>query len=422
MKKKIKFIFVFLLLLFGGYFTTMQTNAADVMKNDVIYFVDTKDWGEIYLYLFDPNGTYSEPWSWQNEKGVMVDTGIDVDGHNLYSYTLTDNNLSGKYWKLVFSSKASGKQTKDLTYIKKDILFAPYQDPQDDGKYDGEWYIKDKSELNNLVKQAQAINQEQYTTASYKSLSTALTDGTKVLNELYTLVDLDGNSVYYSTVTNLDNALKALKLKNKITVTNTTGGTINLDSLYFEDNETINFNITPEDGYKVKEVIVSNNTTSTPLTITDDNKYSYTATNNDITISANYELKTYTITIDNNEYKLTHGSKITDISNYQDLINKDNHTFKGFKNTENNTEFNPDTEITNDLKLITEFEENTPSVDNDTTEDNESNDSKDTNEDKNIPTSSNPKTGDKIIISFVGLLFAGLGIITATKMKKKTSN
>lgn len=421
MKQKFKFIFGVLLLVSGIFFTTTQVKAADVMTNDTIYFVDTKDWGEIYLYLFDPNGTYSEPWSWQNDKGVMTDTGIDIDGHNLYSYTLTDSNLSGKYWKLVFSSKASGKQTKDLTYIKKNILFAPYQDAQDDGKYDGEWYIKDKSELNSLVQQAQAINKEEYTSASYSTLATALTNGTKILNETYTLVDLDGNSAYYSTVTNLDNAIKALKLKNKITVTNTTGGTINLNSLYFEDNETINFNINTEDGYKVKEVTITSNNISTPLTITNDGNYSYTASDSDISISVTHELKTYTIKIDNNEYTLTHGSKLSDIANYQDLINKEGYTFVGFKNIDNNAVFNLDTEITSDLNLVTEFEETTL-VDPEENDSNASNSNSNSNEDEKIVSSNNPKTGDKIIISFVGLAFAVLGIITATKLKKKALN
>ena len=223
----------------------IKIKAANIQLNDTIYFLDTKDWGDIYMYIFN-SGNGTNAWGWQDEIGKMTDTGIDINNHNLYAYTLTDSYYQDYHNTIVFSSKNAGKQTKNLAYIKKDILFAPSILESDSSKFDGEWYIKDKTQLKTLITNADNKIEEQYTTASYQNLKNILNSkiysyssngynsdrdfkesftGVKdIANSDLVLVTLDGYSVYDDAVTDLNQAINNLILKNKIITSADTGG------------------------------------------------------------------------------------------------------------------------------------------------------------------------------------------------------
>lgn len=511
MKKKYNVIFLAVVMIFTLLFG-IKIKAANIQLNDTIYFLDTKDWGDIYMYIFNSdNGTNA--WGWQDEKGKMTDTGIDINNHNLYAYTLTDSYYQDYHNTIVFSSKNAGKQTKNLAYIKKDILFAPSILESDSSKFDGEWYIKDKTQLKTLITNADNKIEEQYTTASYQNLKNILNSkiysyssngynsdrdfkesftGVKdIANTDLVLVTLDGYSVYDDAVNDLNQAINNLILKNKIITSAGTGGSISLSSKYFEENETINFNINPLIGYETKEIVITkitgydnnnnpilstNDSDITRISPNDTNKYSYNANDCDIYISVTFKKKTFTITttvgsngtinpngpitveygenkefniiankgynikkisvngidyelhngklqlnnitenteitvyfqiniytiiIDDKEYQLAYGSKITDLDNYDNIISKEGYIFKGFFTKDTNDEFNPDTEIEDDISLITVFEK------------------KATDETSNI--SNVPNTGDPILFSIIGIVIAVVGgIILLLLRKNKT--
>lgn len=466
MKKRYNFIFLAIVMMFTMLFG-IKIKAANIKLNDTIYFLDTKDWGDIYMYIFNSN-TNIGAWNWQDEQGKMTDTGIDINNHDLYAYTLTNSYYQDYHNTIVFSSKSSGKQTKDLAYIKKDILFAPSIQASGSSNFDGEWYIKDKSQLKTLITNADNKIEEQYTATSYQNLQNVLNTklysysssgytsdrdykesftGVKdIANTDLILVTLDGYSVYDDAVTDLDNAINNLVFKNKIITSSSTGGSITTTSKYFEDNETIKFNVNPLVGYETKEIVItkitgydSNNNPIlstkdediTKVNLNDTKVYSYTAKDNDIYISVtfkkktftitttidnngtidpngpitveygedkefnitankgysikkvsvngndyelsngvlklsditenteitvSFQINTYTVTIDDNEYKLSYGSKITDLDSYDDIINKTGYTFKGFTKADTDDEFDTNTTIENDIKLDTHFE------------------------------------------------------------------
>ena len=102
MKKKYNVIFLAVVMIFTLLFG-IKIKAANIQLNDTIYFLDTKDWGDIYMYIFN-SGNGTNAWGWQDEKGKMTDTGIDINNHNLYAYTLTDSYYQDYHNTIVFLS------------------------------------------------------------------------------------------------------------------------------------------------------------------------------------------------------------------------------------------------------------------------------------------------------------------------------
>ena len=504
MEKRFKIFLLSLFLISISFIAKIK--AVNIQLNDTIYFLDTKDWGDIYMYIFNSN-THTEAWAWENSEGKMTDTGIDINNHNLYAYTLTNSHYQNKHNTVIFSSKSARKQTKNLSYIKSDILFAPSITDGNTSNYDGEWYIKNKEELKNLVNKALNVEEEKYTKNSYQTLKDILNKkeysytssgyindrGYKnlyvgvndVLNTDLVLVTLDGYSVYDDAVNDLKNAINSLVLKNQIYTSSNNNGVISLNKKYFENGENIQFKITPMTGYKTSNITITkiigydnnnnpilstNNNDIKTINPNENNEYSYSP-NYDIYISAtfnkktyqitttlngngkiepfdpitieygddktylitankgykvksvlvngvlynlvgnklvlknikentaivvNFEINSYKITIDGTSYNLTYKSKLTDLKNYENIIKKEGYTFKGFKNKDNNQEYDINHEIDSDINLITIFDKI----------------------DKNNNLIVN--TGDKIIYSFIGIAIAIIGTTLLVLFRKKT--
>ena len=96
--------------------STSQNPGPDFNK-DTIYFVNTKNWSNVYLYAWEgAGGNGHQLSSWPGVK--MTKTGKQKDGHDIYSYT--SSNLLEKWDHVIFTNN-SGSQTKDL-----DIMYNLY--------------------------------------------------------------------------------------------------------------------------------------------------------------------------------------------------------------------------------------------------------------------------------------------------------
>ena len=187
--------------------------------------------------------------------------------------------------------------------------------------------------------------------------------------------------------------------KKTFTITTTVGsnGTINPNGpITVEYGENKEFNIIANKGYNIKKISVNG---------IDYELHNGKLQLNNITenteITVYFQINIYTIIIDDKEYQLAYGSKITDLDNYDNIISKEGYIFKGFVTKDTNDEFNPDTEIEDDISLITVFEKEA------------------TDETSNI--SNVPNTGDPILFSIIGIVIAVVGgIILILLRKNKT--
>ena len=114
-------------------------------------------------------------------------------------------------------------------------------------------------------------------------------------------------------------------------------------------------------------------------------------------------MKEYIVTIDGIDYTLTYNSTIDKLGGYENIIKKAGYKFIGFKIAGTNEEFDIKTKVTQNIKLETTFEQIS-------TEENNNSISSD---------KENPKTGDKIIYSFLGIILATTGIILLIVFRKK---
>lgn len=502
MKTKKIFLVLFMTLIVAILYFSINVNAVSIKGGNVIYFVDTNDWEDIYVYIYGQNS--GQAFDWQDSEGLMTDTGIDVDGHNLYSYTV-DDRYDNKYDMVIFSSKNNNSQTKDLYYVRENVMFAPYTVAQDDGTYDGEWYIQDKSSLASLVSKAENLDSNIYTSVSYANLTTVLTEAENILDNPYVLVGYYGESEYDTVVLNLQTALDNLILKNKVNLATVSGGNVLLNNVYFEDNETINFNVVPSTGFEIENVtvtkvtgydagapILSNNPEDVTMLTGDENgNYSYNAgvddlyidvtfrkkvytisttvgelgeitpegpvkveygdnkdfvikakkgyvvksvlvngnsytlaedgtlslTNitSDMSIVVEFELESFTVTIDGVDYEMLYGSKLSDLVDYNNIITKENYVFKGFQIVGTNQMFDSDSEIFSDIDLETVFAKKN----DDSTAGNNGEQGNITNRVEDI---ANPNTGDSIVLSFIGFGVSLTMLIALLFYRKKKMN
>lgn len=509
-------IITFILLLVGSVFFGFGVSALTIQE-DTIYFLDTNNWGEPYIYMYSTSN--GNAFGWQDNAGKMTDTEEDIcdtDGncYNLYKYDVS-SSYKGKYDMIVFSSKKAGKQTKDLYYVRTGTMFVT-EKKNDSGNRDGQWYVYDKTELEELVKKAEKADSTKYTASSYNALKTPLEAANSALEQTFStnfdsthtkdvLVGWDGVTPYDTIVDNLKSAVEGLTLKNKVNVATPAYGNININEEWFEDNATVEFTVKPSDGYEIVSVSVTKvtgydsdekpilSTESESLNISDTGAYSYVIGTDDVYIDATFKLKEYTITttigelegtidpvgpvtvkhgegkeftitandgydvekvtvngkeysladgkltltnitedmeivvtfklklytviIDDVEYQISHGSKITELANYDSLIAKENYTFNGFLIKGTDEYFDVDTEIKEGIELTTSFTEikkEEPEEDKDATDSAKPSIDAD---DKNVP-----NTGDSIIYTFIALIVSVITVMGLVIYKKKKMN
>ena len=99
----------------NGNATLRSTSSGnETNNNNTIYFINTKNWSNVYVYAWEGNGGSGHQNSaWPGVK--MTNTGKKVNGYYVYSYTQTD--FFDKWQKVVFSN-GSGSQTADSTLTK----------------------------------------------------------------------------------------------------------------------------------------------------------------------------------------------------------------------------------------------------------------------------------------------------------------
>ena len=503
MMKMRNYIIASVLLLVVGVFFVFGVSALTIQE-DTIYFLDTNNWGEPYIYMYSNNN--GEAFTWQNDAGKMTYTKT-VGSYKLYSYKVS-SSYKNKFDRVVFSSK-NGKQTKDLYYVRTGTMFVTNTSAMGDGKYDGQWYVYDKSELEALVEKANNADSTKYTATSYNALKTPLEAANKALSQTYgsaatdVLVSMHGATPYDSIVANLKTAVDGLELKNKVNVAVTTDGSITINQEWYEDNELVEFTVKPLDGYEIKNITVTKVTgynddgepilsaDSDDITVTENFDYSYTLGTDDIYINAEFvkkkytitttvgeleagsieptgpiavehgdnqefiitanegwvvknvivngedhsltdgkltltnvtqdmtvvvqfEIKTYVIKIDGVDYQMPHGSKITELANYDNLIVKENYTFNGFLIKGTDKYFDVDTEIKEGIELTTSF---TEIKKEESEEDKDATDSAKPSidaDDKNVP-----NTGDSIIYTFIALIVSVITVMGLVIYKKR---
>lgn len=475
MKIKKSLLGLFLLFVIVVFvFSAFKVNALNMKANDVIYFVDTNDWGvsnsnaKLYVHLWN-SSTGDVAFGWQDDKGRLTDTETDVcdsngDCHNVYKFDIS-SEYGDKYDMIIFSASNVGTgssfQTKNLSYPGPNTIFTIYensiQNGDQHGRYSGEWLVYDRTELQELVNEASKIDVSLYTNATATTFTNALDAAKLVISTIYprneeemanykdVIVNADGSSSYDSLLSNLRTAMNGLVEKNKISVSTPVGGSVSIDSYYFEDNETINFKLIPiNEGYEptfVRVIKVTGYDGNVPilstkeeditnLDINDTGIYSYVAGTDDIYIDVAFNIKEYTITttvgdlgtidpngpitvehgtgkeftitakegynikgvtvngkdyvlkdnkltltditedmevvvtfeintyvvkVDGVDYRISHGSLLSDLSSYNNIITRNGYKFEGFKLAGTDKEFDLNTKITSDIELETEF-------------------------------------------------------------------
>lgn len=227
--------------------------------------------------------------SFNNNKPLAEWPGVAMqeEGEDIYCYTHTDDSEAYNY--VIFNG--GGKQTVDLSLIDdKEQLIDTFLYQFDDshmigGKYIGEWYVYDTSELVEIVNTAKALDGKKYTINSYNNVLAALGNGTDDSKADYiskATIDNDPsdnltiryeNNVYSSDYIDAYNSL-AIAMNNlvermKISVNNSiTGGTLSADYVNNSDNS---ISITPSAnmGYELKKLtakkIVSYDSDNNPV-------------------------------------------------------------------------------------------------------------------------------------------------------------
>ena len=126
---------------------------------------------------------------------------------------------------------------------------------------------------------------------------------------------------------------------------------------------------------------------------------------NDIEVQITFQLKTYTVTIDGKEHKVSYGAT------YQDLLNlidtkKEGYTFKGIKDKDGNF-ISEDYIVKEDITLTSVYEKDKIVVD---TNQNNPDNKNDLNNQNNESKLNNPNTDDYLTkyILFFGISFTGI--------------
>ena len=95
----------------GNASTYSGGNNIDEFDKNTVYFVNSKNWSNVYVYAWKgKGGTGNQNAIWPGIK--MTKTGTKVNGYDVYSYTTS--NFLGEYEKIIFTDN-NGSKTNDLT-------------------------------------------------------------------------------------------------------------------------------------------------------------------------------------------------------------------------------------------------------------------------------------------------------------------
>lgn len=134
-----------------------------------------------------------------------------------------------------------------------------------------------------------------------------------------------------------------------------------------------------------------------------------------MSIVVEFELESFTVTIDGVDYEMLYGSKLSDLVDYNNIITKENYVFKGFQIVGTNQMFDSDSEIFSDIDLETVFAKKN----DDSTAGNNGEQGNITNRVEDI---ANPNTGDSIVLSFIGFGVSLTMLIALLFYRKKKMN
>ena len=202
----ISFIFS-LLINFNKVYAYETTKKVRPLKTgDIIYYDNSvTQWNTVKIYFYsnnkDENGnpvTGSEKFPWASSPEMTKVDGTDY----IYKYEITsDLEIENNYDNHVIFQNGSGKQTISLGFIDTGYVFKADR-TNSAGRYDGDWYVYDKTELINLIATANTIKNNDssyYTNTSIQELEAQITNADGVVNGevLVTPVNIEGK-IYYT--------------------------------------------------------------------------------------------------------------------------------------------------------------------------------------------------------------------------------
>lgn len=216
MKKYIKYFLFALAFIFagalqlGGEVNALITykDIRELKTGDTIYFDNSgTNWNEVKIFFFSKSGG-SDRFSWSDRP-----TMTKIDGTNVYKYEITSELGIERYKDdhIIFSND-SGNQTIDLGFIETG--YAYLVDRKEGDKDRGYWYVYDKTELVNLIRDAKEYEaySDYLTTASYNELVAQIRNAEGVVNsEIRLKANPNGNGYYTEFDISTDGLQEAIK-------------------------------------------------------------------------------------------------------------------------------------------------------------------------------------------------------------------
>lgn len=396
-----------------AYQTTKQIRT--LKTGDVIYY-DNSDtnWDTVKIYTFskdakdsDGNSVWGdEKFSWANSPEMEKVEGTD----NIYKYEITqDLEIENNYNNhVIFRNGSGNSQTINLGFIESGYVFK--SDKMLGSKYDGDWYVYDKTELKELIIEAKKYQDDAqyYTETSIQNLNEQIEKAESILEEdiIVRMVQLEGNIVYTTDfdeqLVDLDNAINNLVLnKNLDTAIDEDKYIPNSVEEYKQKIEEIEQEVNTNQALTVQDIknAIQKVKTAKAALVTKPDKTSLEETIN--TATSIEESKYTTETIEILKTALENANKVLQDENATaDKVSEANEALKvainGLEEITVTNEVTSEESTTNDLVSSNEF------------------------------TSSNPQTGDRIylivaVLMIAVVIFVAIEFIKRKNIKQKNS-
>lgn len=155
-----------------------------IKSGDTIYFENTKNWSDVKIYIFE-YGTNEVPDQEVWPGYDMTNTGEKINNHDIYSYKYEAS--TEKYDYIVFSGIENNerKQTIDFAFLDTGSYLSCSSEANGEGKYYGNWYIYDKSLLEEHMDFLSQIDdyKDYIDEDSYNKLTNLYNEGNDILSE-----------------------------------------------------------------------------------------------------------------------------------------------------------------------------------------------------------------------------------------------